>query len=347
MPETLTVPRGSDFAPLARQVRDSGLLDRRRGYYTLSIGLNLLGTAAIWIALAMLGDTWWQLLLAVPAAVLSARTGFLGHDSGHRQIARTARANRLLGLLLGNVMLGMSRGWWVDKHNRHHAHPNHVGKDPDVGAGALVWTPEQAGERRGATAWLARHQAALFFPMLLLEGLSLQITSVLDLRNRAGRERLVEGSLLAVHAIGYPVLAFAVLTPLQAVAFMALHQALFGLHLGCAFAPNHKGMEMPGEEEDWDHLRRQVLTSRNVRGGPVTDWLLGGLNYQIEHHLLPGIPRPNLRRAQPLVREHCARLGLPYAETGPLDSYALALGHLRAVGEPLRRQGQEEAVPRG
>ena len=82
--------------------------------------------------------------------------------------------------------------------------------------------------------------------------------------------------------------------------------------------------------------RRQVLTSRNVRGNPVTDFMLGGLNYQIEHHLMPGLPRPHLRLAQPLVRAHCARLGVPYTETGLLASYRQALSHMHDVGAPLR-----------
>jgi fatty acid desaturase len=83
-------------------------------------------------------------------------------------------------------------------------------------------------------------------------------------------------------------------------------------------------------------LRRQVLTSRNVRGNPVTDFFLGGLNYQIEHHLLPSLPRPHLRLARPLVRAHCARLGIPYTETGLAASYGQALAHMHAVGAPLR-----------
>jgi fatty acid desaturase len=135
---------------------------------------------------------------------------------------------------------------------------------------------------------------------------------------------------------GYAALLLTALPLPQAVAFAALHHALFGLHLGCAFAPNHKGMEMPEEGARWGHLRRQVLTSRNVRGNPVVDFLLGGLNYQIEHHLFPSLPRPHLRLARPLVRAHCARIGVPYTETGLVDSYAQALGHMHAVGAPLR-----------
>lgn len=330
--ETSTRRAGSDFAPLARQVRASGLLERRPGYYALAVGLNLAATAAVWGAVAWAGPSWWTVLLGVPLALLSARTAFLGHDAGHRQIARSARANRLLGLLLGNLLLGMGHGWWNDKHNRHHANPNHVGKDPDVGEGVLSWTREQAARRKGLLRWVTRHQALLFFPLLTLEGLNLRAGSALYLRGRSRPVKLTEGGLMALHAAGYLGLAFTLLPPAQALALIAVQQALFGVHLGSVFAPNHKGMAMPAPGERWDQLRRQVLTSRNVRGGAVTDWLMGGLNYQIEHHLFPSVPRCNLRRVQPLVRAHCAVAGLPYTETGPLESYRQALGHMHEIG---------------
>ena len=79
-----------------------------------------------------------------------------------------------------------------------------------------------------------------------------------------------------------------------------------------------------------------MLTSRNVRGGRLVDFALGGLNYQIEHHLFPSMPRPNLRHAQPLVRAFCAQHGLAYVEASLVGSYVQALRHLHAVGAPLR-----------
>jgi fatty acid desaturase len=85
-----------------------------------------------------------------------------------------------------------------------------------------------------------------------------------------------------------------------------------------------------------DFLRRQVLTSRNVRGGILTDWTLGGLNYQIEHHLFPSMPRPNLRLAKPVVEQFCAERGVRYTETSLIDSYSQVLRHLHDVGEPVR-----------
>ena len=121
-------------------------------------------------------------------------------------------------------------------------------------------------------------------------------------------------------------------TNAQAAVFILVQQGLFGLYLGCSFAPNHKGMPILNKNDDTDFLRRQVLTARNVHGGRILDLALGGLNYQIEHHLFPHMPRPALRHARPIVRAHCHNHDIPYAETNLLDSYHQAIHHLNTVG---------------
>ncbi|MFJ1593419.1 acyl-CoA desaturase [Kitasatospora albolonga] len=328
---------GSDFAPLLRAVKGQGLLERRTGRYAADIAANLVALGGVVTALVLLGDTWWSLLLAPPLAVLWARTAFVAHDAGHAQISGDRRTSRLIGLVHANLLLGMNEAWWNDKHVRHHANPNHVDKDPDVGVGALVWTQKQAAGREGFARWLARNQARLFFPMLLLEGIALKVYGFQFLRHQPARERAVSAVLMTAHLALYTTLLLTTLSPGRAVVFALLLHAVFGLHLGMAFAPNHKGMEMPDPDGDrWSHLQRQVLTSRNVRGTILTDWFLGGLNYQIEHHLFPSMPRPHLRLAQPLVKEHCRSIGMPYTETGLVESYRQALAHMHEVGEPLR-----------
>lgn len=342
-PAAGTGSAGSDFAPLLRVVREQGLLERRVAWYARGITVNALFLAAIVTGMILLGPSWWAVLLAVPLAVLSARMSFVGHDAGHAQITNDRAKGRIVQLVHANLLLGMSQEWWNDKHNRHHANPNHVDKDPDVKADVLVHTQRQTAGRTGLRAWLTRNQAWLFFPLTTLEGIALKVAgfqAVLSRRDNrmATRQRVVEGTLLAVHVAAYLTLLLTTLSIGQAVVFLLVHQMLLGLHLGMAFAPNHKGMEMPDPETSasWGHLRRQVLTSRNIRGGALTDWFLGGLNYQIEHHLFPSMPRPHLRLAQPLVRAHCRSLGVSYTETGLIDSYRQALGHLHGVGEPLR-----------
>ncbi|MFS8199685.1 fatty acid desaturase family protein [Streptomyces sp. CWNU-52B] len=345
MPETTAalaeppsrVAAASEFTPLLRTVRGQGLLDRRQGWYALTVAGNALALAAVVTGIVLIGHSWWVLSLAPVLAVLCARTAFIGHDAGHSQISGSRRAGRVIGLVHGNLLLGMSYGWWNTKHNRHHANPNHIDKDPDVKADVLVFTRGQTVERTGFRRWLTRHQAWLFFPLTLLEGVALKVHSFQDLRRQPPRERPVEAFLLTAHLAAYGTLLLGSMPLGTALVFAAVHQALFGLHLGMAFAPNHKGMEMPDPDgEGWGHLRRQVLTSRNVRGRILTDWFLGGLNYQIEHHLFPSMPRPHLKLARPLVRAHCRELGVPYAETGLMDSYRQALRYMYEVGEPLR-----------
>ncbi|WP_433259001.1 fatty acid desaturase family protein [Streptosporangium sp. CA-135522] len=328
--------RGSDFARLSRRITQAGLLERRPGYYVLRLGLVALAYVGGWAAFFAVGDSWYQLLVAVFLALVFAQVALVAHDLAHRQVLRSRRSSSVAGLVAGNLGIGMSYGWWMDKHTRHHANPNHEDHDPDVAPDVLIWSVEQAVASRGLSRFLGRRQAFLFFPLLTLEGFNLHVASFRALARPSLRNRGLEAALLTAHVLVYLAVLFATLSPGRAVVFLLLHQAVFGVYLGCTFAPNHKGMPMLRGEDRLDFLRRQVLTSRNVRGGWLVDVVLGGLNYQIEHHLFPSMPTPNLRRAQPIVREYCRELGIAYLETGLVSSYAQALRHLHEVGAPLR-----------
>jgi len=137
-------PRGSAYAELSRQIKRAGLLDRRPGYYAGKVATTLGMCGVGVVTFLLVGNSWWQLAVAAYFAVVSTQLGFVGHDAGHRQIFKSGRANYVAGVVLANLGVGFSYGWWVDKHNRHHAHPNDEAKDPDVAAGALVFTTGQA-----------------------------------------------------------------------------------------------------------------------------------------------------------------------------------------------------------
>jgi fatty acid desaturase len=328
--------RGSEYAELSRQVKEAGLLERRPGYYAWKIAVTIGLLAAGWTAFVVVGDSWWQLAVAAFLAVIFTQIGFLGHDAGHRQVFGTRRASYVAGVLLGNLGIGLSYGWWTGKHNRHHAHPNTEDADPDIAVGAFAFTAPHACASRGFARLVFRYQAYLFFPLLLGEAVNLHVASVRALTARSSRHRFWERALLAAHAAGYFTVVLLVLSPVKAAVFILVQQGLFGLYLGCSFAPNHKGMPILGPADRSDFLRRQVLTSRNVRGGWLTDFALGGLNYQIEHHLFPSMPRPNLRRSQALITAFCQQRGVPYCQASLAGSYAQALRHLNTVGRPAR-----------
>ncbi|MET1053561.1 MAG: fatty acid desaturase, partial [Mycetocola sp.] len=172
-------PLSGDFSELAQIVRSSGLLRRRYGYYwTKLIAVPILFALSA-VAIIAVGDTWWQLFLAAGLAVLFTQTAFLGHDAAHRQIFRSGKWNDWISLIIGDLFVGMSVGWWQHKHTRHHANPNKEGTDPDIDLPVIAFTPAQATKRRDpVTAWAIAHQGAFFFPILLLEGLSLHASSV-------------------------------------------------------------------------------------------------------------------------------------------------------------------------
>ncbi|TMR35501.1 acyl-CoA desaturase [Nonomuraea zeae] len=292
--------------------------------------------AAGWTLFVWLGDSWLQMLVAVAMAVVFTQLGFVAHDLGHRQVFRTRRPSDIAGLLIGNLGVGLGWGWWTAKHNRHHANPNHEDHDPDVSPAVIVWSEDQVARSTGIPRFFAKYQAFWFFPLLTLEAWHLHVASVKSLFQPSAKRRGLELTLLLVHFALYLGLVFTILPVGKALLFLVIHQGLFGIYLGCSFAPNHKGMPVLTKEDKLDFLRKQVLTSRNVRGGWLTDVALGQLNYQIEHHLFPNMPAPNLRKAQPMVEKYCAEIGVSYLQTGLIESYGQALRHLHEVGADLR-----------
>ncbi|KQY38478.1 delta fatty acid desaturase [Nocardia sp. Root136] len=328
--------RGSEYSVLLRRVRAADLLDRQVGYYGWKSALTAGAFVAGWVAFFAIGDSWWTLAVGVFLAAVFSQIAFLGHDAGHKQIFAGRRANYLYGLIAGNLAIGLSIGWWTSNHNRHHAHPNTEGMDPDA-MGVLAFSGDRARDGKGWRRFIFRYQAWLFFPLLLLEGGSLHWKSIVAVFRWPIPNRVWEGALLAAHFIGLLSAAFLVLSPGKALVFIAVQQGLFGLYMGSTFAPNHKGMEVLPDGDNTDFLRRQVLTSRNVRGSFLVDTAMGGLNYQIEHHLFPSMPRANLRHAQPMVAQFCAEIDVPYCETGLFESYRQAMAHLNEVGRQAAR----------
>ena len=322
-----------DFGVLAREIREAGLLDRRFGYYGVMIPLTIGAFGVGFAGLVLVGNSWWALGIAAFLGLAFTQLGFVGHDAGHHEVFRSRRANRLLGLAVGNALIGMSFGWWVPKHSAHHAHPNEVGRDPDIGDGGAAALPTDGKPEIGSwpSRFMTKWQAPLFFPLMVLRSTGIYVLGVQRLIRQRNRAAGMEGALLALHAALYLTCVFWVLSPLKAVAFILIQQAVFSVYLGCSFAPNHKGMPLVDPDLGLSFARRQVITSRNVAGGWFTNVALGGLNFQIEHHLFPSMPRPNLARAQSIVRAFCLDNDLSYREDSLTGSYRQTIRGLRAA----------------
>jgi fatty acid desaturase len=323
----------SGFAELTRRVQAEGLMARRYAFYWTCLSVAAVALGGLVAGMLLLGSSWLQLLLAAALGVLLTQLGFLGHEASHRQLFRSARWNDWTGRVLSGLLVGLSYGWWMNKHTRHHAHPNGLGKDPDIESSAVAFTEEAAASRSRLGGWLVRRQGAFFLPLLTLEGLSLHVSSVRHLLSRRPvRHRWVEILFVVVRLVGYPLGVFLLLPTGIAFAFIGVQLGVFGFLLGGAFAPNHVAMPVVPRGVKMDFLRRQVLMSRNIAGGPVVQFLMGGLSHQVEHHLFPNMARPNLRRASHLVRAYCQEHGIAYTETTLTRSYVQILRYLNEVG---------------
>ncbi len=330
---TIDAPCG-EFRDLALQIRAAGLLNRRPGYYSLKIALTVGAYAAGWAALFLLGDTWATIGVAAYLGFVFTQLGFLGHDAGHHQVFKGRGANTALGLAVGNALIGVSFGWWVPKHSAHHAHPNELGLDPDLGEGLPGYAPSGETQGGAVSRFFAKWQAWTFFPLMLLRSLGLHISGIQRLVRTRDRRAAMEAAILTVHAGLFLAAVLIVLSPLRALVFIVVLQAVFSVYLGCSFAPNHKGMPIVERGSEMSFLRRQVITARNIHGGRFTNFMLGGLNYQIEHHLFPTMPRPNLSRAQRIIRPFCLDSDLTYEEDSIVGSFRRALVHLSEMATP-------------
>ena len=323
----------TDYAELLGRVQAQGLLERRYASYAVRISLLLAAFAAVWCGFFLLGESWVQLAVAAVFGIVLAQWGFLGHDAAHRQIFRSGPRNEALARVVAGLVCGMSSTWWARKHTRHHLAPNQIGKDPDIEPGVIRFYPGETPGRAGVLRFLADHQGWWFFPILIFEGLNLHVQGFRTVLGRGPvKHRWTELGFMATRIGGYLAVLLIFLPLGMAAAFLGVQLAVLGLYLGGTFAPSHKGMPILGPDVRIDFLRRQVLMSRNITGSYVVTAAMGGLNYQIEHHLFPSMPGPNLRRAQRTVRDFCRQRGVPYTETSLLRSYRIVVRYLNRVG---------------
>ena len=324
------------YRSVSQVVRESGLLRRAYWFYISVAALIAVALGGAITGFILLGESWFQLLIAAALGLIFTQIAFLAHEAAHRQILALGPANDRLARILAGA-IGMSYSWWDSKHSRHHSNPNRVGKDPDIEVDTISFLEEDAVQARGLRRLLTKKQGYLFFPLLTLEGLNLHAQGC---RYLLGKEpvkgRWLELAIILTRFALLLVPIFWLLPIGMAFAFVGVQLAVFGVYMGASFAPNHKGMPVIAHDAKLDFFTKQVRTSRNIRGGWWATALMGGLNYQVEHHLFPSMPRPFLAKARVIVRERCEQLEVPYTETSLLRSYAIVIEYLNRVGLAAR-----------
>ena len=332
----------SNFSQVLNLVRDAGYLKKKPSFYiirlvVISVIASALWTGAGFLAWAATLNGWWMVLAFAIVAllgVMSAQYGFIAHEAAHRQIFRNNKLNDWTGLILANLFAGLSYGFWLKKHNKHHQRPNQIGEDPDIAIRVLSFTTESKMSKKGMERWFSDRQGYLFPLLLLFTGFDLLLDSVAGMgrKDRSIGIRVLEFSLMLIRQFAPYVVLAIMFGPFWAVAMWFVMMMSFGFFMGAAFAPNHKGMPLVEKDSSLDFFSRQVLTSRNIKGSWLKDNLMGGLNYQVEHHLFPSMARPYLRKAHAIVAEYCRQNDVTLVEMNLLSSYKVIMQHLNKVG---------------
>jgi fatty acid desaturase len=316
-------PGGPHIVPIVQRAR-----------YAAHIAVHILLFAAGLYWLAHSSSLAIRMGIALLLALAVVQLGLLAHDAAHRQILRGRRAAEALGFLLWNLACGISLAWWRDKHLRHHRHPNVPGRDPDLYF--FAFTAEDAARRRGVVGFVSRHQAAALLGLVTCTAAYFQVLSILFLlKHRPRRWRLELTAIFARHALFFGTVAALLGLPVG-VAFVALHYAAVGAYLGLVFMTNHYGLPVcaaaPGADAE-----HSFAVTRNVRTGPIGDYLFGGLNYQIEHHLQPQLPRYALPLAAARLRAARRARDLPYHESTWGEALVAVLRDFHGLGAGLRK----------
>lgn len=324
-------------------------------YYVYKVVSNLV-LLAISISCATMSKSFAvNMLGAVILGLFWQQCGWLAHDFLHHQVFKNRKYGDLMGVFIGNVLQGFSVQWWKSKHNAHHAVPNlHASSenaadgDPDIDTmPILAWTLRMAESAKDSATgrFMIRWQSVFYFPVLLFARLAWAHQSWVFVFGGFGQHS-VKGAEMDRKLMAYPMLEslglithyawlFTVMyhmnTPLAAAAYFIVSQCSCGLFLALVFGLGHNGMAVYPADQRPDFWKLQVSTTRNVTSNAFVDWFCGGLQYQVDHHLFPMLPRHNLKKVHKLVESFCKEQGVSYHEADMFTGTMEVLNHLSAV----------------
>lgn len=293
---------------------------------------GLLG-GALAIAWSSTSSLWMLTAAYVLIALLLAQAAFIGHNAGHGAISRNARFNRTLGQLSMTLLTGLAFDEWIARHRIHHRFCQDEDRDPDLMVDLFVSLTDKSRRRKGPLGrFLTRYQAAHIWLLSLLFGHSQRhLSQAAVVRNL--RRYWFDAIILLLHLAlwyGLPCLILDVPVRLALLAYL-VPLTLLGPYLAAIFWVNHMGMPLIEDVSAFSFLEHQTVTSRTIVNAPRWDWLFGGLNFKIEHHLFPKIPSTRLGAVQSIVRRHFDKHGIAYHGVSWRAAVGAIHTHLRKI----------------
>ncbi|EGF79963.1 hypothetical protein BATDEDRAFT_37049 [Batrachochytrium dendrobatidis JAM81] len=314
-------------------------------YYAGKLTANLtMLTVSIFILAAYGNNIAGLITSSFILALFWQQSGWLAHDFLHHQVFKTRSYNNAMGYFIGNVCQGFSVAWWKDKHCTHHSTTNIHSKDPDIDTMPYLAWSEHAIEGfadisdQKVAEFLVQNQPILYFPLLTfarvmwaLQSLTWNIQSTKKFTFPT--LPVVERVCLAVHYSWLFGAAFLLVHPVRGLVWILLAQLFCGIFLASVFSLNHNGMPVYSikDAQKMEFYEISIRTGRNVDPTHFNNWFTGGLNFQIEHHMFPTVPRHNLKYVAPIVHDICKRHNIPYHCTGFMSGMGEVVGRLGTI----------------
>ena len=331
------VVTAADYIELRKDVDRQGLL-AYTPLYNLSRFLIILIVLGFFFGIILYYRTLIvAVLVSFPIAFTAIQMGFIGHDAGHGSISKKKSVNEFIGQITHSFFMGVSFTYWKRSHNLHHAEPNHEKIDPDINEGSpFSFIEAKAKQRRGLARIITRYQSFLLFPAFLFLVFTRQYESLKHIIKNS-KVLVVDILLIAFHVLFFIGLFSYFLGVFAALLLYFLIFIQIGLYFGFAFIPNHLGLEVIKESNGLSFLEKQVITSRDIKGGKILSFISGHLNYQIEHHLFPNVSRKNLPKIKKIVKKFCIKRGLKYTDDSLFGAWKSVVIYLKGVGEKAGR----------
>lgn len=263
-------------------------------------------------------------------AFTSVHAGFIAHEASHGAIARNRRLAEAIGHVFDTFLIGLCYSYHRHNHRLHHWHCNEEEADPDIQSDLVSLYEGAARRTRGSGRVVGRRQAWLIWILVWLQGFKIKFDA-LDLLRRDPCATRADQAILVLHValwFGPPVVLLGFGDALLNYLLVTL---LAGPYLGIVLLVNHIGTPTVRPDCDVPFLERQLGGTRNLGASRLDDFVFGGLNNHIEHHLFPSMPTARLRAARPITRAFCRRHGLPYRETSWLGAAREVSLHLHAM----------------
>ncbi|XP_003224189.1 acyl-CoA (8-3)-desaturase [Anolis carolinensis] len=324
-----------EFRELHDTVKKTGLLKTNYPFFIFMFLHAFLLDIAAWFIIWYFGNSWVPFLAGIAAFTIAQNQyGYLQHDLGHVSVFQKPKWNRLAHLVVAGVLKGGPPSWWKHMHNQHHAKPNCFRKDPDLNMHPLLFSlgktlSVELGKKK-KKYMPYQHQHKYF--IILAPMTFVVFVQVIIFRFAIQRKKWLELLLVVLYNIRVCLMYIPLMGFKSFMAFYWLARFLESTWFLWISQMNHIPMNIDYDQNlDW--VSAQLAATCNVDQSWFNDWLSGHLNFQIEHHLFPTMPRHNYWKVAPLVKSLCAKHGIKYQCKPLLTAFADILRTLKESGE--------------